>query len=162
MEPDVCQQEQIQKLVSLKRSMRVWSVGTTLLLLLSSNNLLKAAATCEPALVWYTPTPAIEWNQVDHTDLVGYKIYYSHYGINWIDLASVPCERLGDEEPYTRFCRGVDKPIPLQRYCPQCLEFKRWYFCVVAYTSNSTQSVSCSNTLSVCMPHIWVPNEPYN
>jgi hypothetical protein len=105
-----------------------------------------------------TPTPCFQWNPVADADLAGYKVY-----VDGVLLVTLPCEWFDADEngiPDTRFCRGADAPIPLQRYCPACQPFFSYTVTVKAYDTANNESLLFSNPDSACMSPICVAPGP--
>lgn len=112
-----------------------------------------------------SPTPTISWDQVTDLDLGGYDIYQREPGLPLQLLQRIPCDWNDldqDGTPESRFCRGPDLSLPLQRYCPTCAPFTVHEFAVMAYDTAGNQSANFSNVVSICFSPICTRPGPCN
>jgi hypothetical protein len=142
----------IQSEVSLKKNMRVLSVGIILLLLMSSRSSLRAS--CSPNIVEYSPTPCVKWDPNTEPDIAGYTIYHKYDGGVWQEVVDLPCWVDDDGSKYCQAHAAVQKYGNYRDY-----EYSN--FCIKAYNEAGNTSTECSNEVRICMPHIWIPYEHY-
>ena len=121
------------------------------------------AATCTPDPL-ATPTPTASWTQNADADLAGYSLWYREPGGTFQKLRDFPCEWWDLDEDGTvdtRWCRGPDLSMPLQRYCSACAPFTLYEFSVKASDLGGQVSGS-SAAISVCFSPICARPGPCN
>lgn len=104
-----------------------------------------------------SPTPMLAWDKFSNSNLSGYDLYYRESGGAFQLLKKLPCQWLdldADGSYETRFCRGVNLPIPLQRVCPSCLPFNEYEFAITAYDFDGGTLAGQSNVETVCFSPI--------
>jgi hypothetical protein len=113
-----------------------------------------------------SPTPTIQWDQNVDFDLAGYDLFWRVAGSGSFGLLQrFPCDfddLDGDGTLETRWCRGADFAVPLQRYCPGCQPGQDYEFAVTAYDSSGLTSLAYSNVVSVCFSPICAAPGPCN
>ena len=112
-----------------------------------------------------TPTPTFQWDQVADLDLAKYQLYYNEPGGVPQLLVEFPCEWHDldmDGTFETRFCRGADIPIPMQRYCPSCQPLIDYEFRVKACDLAGNCSAAFSNMDHACFSPICTAPGPCN
>jgi len=113
------------------------------------------------------PTPAVKWDLIPGTanpPVLGDSLLYRLPGGTWQLLRQFPVEWNDIDEDgtnETRFRRGVDLPVPVQRYCPSCQPLSLYEFSVQSYTSAGTYG-NQTNFVSVCFPKLCVRGSPCN
>lgn len=92
----------------------------------------------------------------------GYELFVAPSGQTPALVAMLPCQPNDDGGA---LCPGADWPIAVQAYCPTCPQLAISDYCVRAYhmteTGSKQESNACSNVVSICGPHLWIPTEPY-
>lgn len=121
------------------------------------------AAACVPSPA-FTPTPVVVWDQAGPTtELWGYELAYSLPGGTPQKLVDLKCEWSdidGDGVDETRFCRGWNAPLPVQRYCSSCQPFQLYDFYVRGIRLNGTRT-TYDGPEAVCFSPIWTSG-PYS
>lgn len=113
------------------------------------------AGACEPnSLNWYNAQPAVSWYADD--------IYSDGYQLWWrpVDGTWQPCELLPIwTDPLTprKIHWGTDILYPIQR----CIDEQLIEVEIGVKAYNNVGFSLLSNTVVVCMPHIWQCCEPY-
>lgn len=121
-----------------------------------------SAAPCTPDDTTFSPTPTVIWDQVPDADLYGYNLYISDLaGTGQQLLAPILCKWNTDEDGVvTRFCRGADAALPLQRYCATCQPFQSYFFYVRAVDTAGNLSPAYSTPVEVCFSPLCVAPGP--
>jgi hypothetical protein len=112
-----------------------------------------------------TPTPTLRWDHNTTGGLAGYRLRARQGGEAFVVVADLLCEwsdRDEDGIDETRFCRGGEFDIPVQRYCEVCVPGQEYEFVVTAFNGLWQESVVPSNPVTECMPPLCVPPGPCN
>lgn len=111
-----------------------------------------------------SPTPTLKWDAVPDLDIAGYDLYQRDPGGPFVLVQRIACEWLDLDEdgtPETRFCKGVDFDLAIQKVCPACAPNTEHEFAVLAYDTAGNTSAAYSNIVSICLSPIWTSG-PYN
>jgi len=117
------------------------------------------AAECTPDLTTRTPTPTLNWTQVDHSNTAGFKVYWKRAEDTlWRGSIKLPAW-LGDSNSAPVW-PGITEPWPLQRLVPVTEQRLLIDVMVVSYSASNVESAP-SSILRICMPQIWTGGPYY-
>jgi hypothetical protein len=119
-----------------------------------------SAAECSPNLSVNTPTPTISWDQVNHANTVGYRVYWKRDSdATWRGFKNFPA--FIGEWHETPVWPGITMPVAVQKIVPLPEQQQNYIdFMVVAYSSTNQESAP-STILRICMPNIWIGGDYY-
>lgn len=102
----------------------------------------------------FTPTPTIKWEQLDHSNTEGFRVYWKHpEDATWLGSIDLPFQP-GDEGGF--FYPGIDLDYPIQRLVPTAEQGVEVDIMVTAYNTLTPPGESNpSAPVRVCMPFIY-------